>query len=56
MAKTFQVDIVSAEAAIFSGEATMLIAPGESGRKRSRCKLGFTFFAGTCEERQSAQP
>jgi len=31
MAKTFHVDIVSAEAAIFSGEATMLIAPGEAG-------------------------
>ena len=31
MAKTFHVDIVSAEQAIFSGEATMLIAPGEAG-------------------------
>ncbi len=31
MAKTFHVDIVSAESAIFSGEATMLIAPGEGG-------------------------
>jgi F-type H+-transporting ATPase subunit epsilon len=31
MAKTFQVDIVSAESAIFSGEATLLIAPGEAG-------------------------
>ena len=31
MAKTFHVDIVSAEAAIFSGEATMLVAPGETG-------------------------
>jgi F-type H+-transporting ATPase subunit epsilon len=31
MAKTFHVDIVSAESAIFSGEATMLIAPGEAG-------------------------
>lgn len=31
MAKTFQVDIVSAEQAIFSGEATMVIAPGEGG-------------------------
>ena len=31
MAKTLQVDIVSAEQAIFSGEATMVIAPGESG-------------------------
>ena len=31
MAKTFHVDIVSAEASIFSGEATMLIAPGEGG-------------------------
>jgi F-type H+-transporting ATPase subunit epsilon len=31
MARTFQVDIVSAEAAIFSGEASMLIAPGEAG-------------------------
>jgi F-type H+-transporting ATPase subunit epsilon len=31
MAKTLQVDIVSAEQAIFSGEAAMLIAPGEAG-------------------------
>jgi F-type H+-transporting ATPase subunit epsilon len=31
MAKTFHVDIVSAEASIFSGEATLLIAPGEGG-------------------------
>ena len=31
MAKTFHVDIVSAEASIFSGEATMLVAPGEGG-------------------------
>ncbi|MDQ3026419.1 MAG: F0F1 ATP synthase subunit epsilon [Pseudomonadota bacterium] len=31
MAKTLQVDIVSAEQQIFSGEATMVIAPGESG-------------------------
>ena len=31
MAKTFQVDIVSAEQQIFSGEATMVIAPGEAG-------------------------
>jgi F-type H+-transporting ATPase subunit epsilon len=31
MAKTFHVDIVSAEEAIFSGEASMVIAPGESG-------------------------
>jgi F-type H+-transporting ATPase subunit epsilon len=31
MAKTFQVDIVSAEQAIFSGEAEMVIAPGEGG-------------------------
>jgi len=31
MAKTFQVDIVSAEQAIFSGEAEMVIAPGELG-------------------------
>ena len=31
MAKTLQVDIVSAEQAIFSGEATMVIAPGEGG-------------------------
>ena len=31
MAKTFQVDIVSAEQAIFSGEAEMVIAPGEAG-------------------------
>jgi F-type H+-transporting ATPase subunit epsilon len=31
MAKTFQVDIVSAEQSIFSGEAEMVIAPGEGG-------------------------
>ena len=31
MAKTFQVDIVSAEQQIFSGEADMVIAPGEGG-------------------------
>jgi F-type H+-transporting ATPase subunit epsilon len=31
MAKTLHVDIVSAEQAIFSGEATMVIAPGEVG-------------------------
>ena len=31
MAKTLHVDIVSAEQSIFSGEATMLIAPGEAG-------------------------
>jgi F-type H+-transporting ATPase subunit epsilon len=31
MAKTFQVDIVSAEEQIFSGTATMVIAPGEAG-------------------------
>ena len=31
MAKTFHVDIVSAEQQIFSGEATMVIAPGEGG-------------------------
>jgi F-type H+-transporting ATPase subunit epsilon len=31
MAKTFHVDIVSAESAIFSGEATLLVAPGEAG-------------------------
>ena len=31
MAKTFHVDIVSAEASIFSGEAEMVIAPGEGG-------------------------
>jgi F-type H+-transporting ATPase subunit epsilon len=31
MAKTFHVDIVSAEESVYSGEATMLIAPGESG-------------------------
>src|SRR4051812_638829 len=31
MAKTFQVDIVSAEQQIFSGEAEMIIAPGEAG-------------------------
>jgi F-type H+-transporting ATPase subunit epsilon len=31
MAKTLHVDIVSAEAAIFSGPADMVIAPGEGG-------------------------
>lgn len=31
MAKTLHVDIVSAEQSIFSGEATMVIAPGEAG-------------------------
>ena len=31
MAKTFHVDIVSAEREIFSGEADMVIAPGEAG-------------------------
>ena len=31
MAKTFQVDIVSAEQQIFSGAAQMVIAPGEAG-------------------------
>ena len=31
MAKTLHVDIVSAEQQIFSGEAEMLIAPGEAG-------------------------
>ncbi len=31
MSKTLQVDIVSAEQAIFSGEAEMIIAPGEAG-------------------------
>jgi F-type H+-transporting ATPase subunit epsilon len=31
MAKTLHVDIVSAEASIFSGEADMIIAPGEGG-------------------------
>jgi F-type H+-transporting ATPase subunit epsilon len=31
MAKTLHVDIVSAEHAIFSGEAEMVIAPGEAG-------------------------
>lgn len=31
MAKTLHVDIVSAEQAIFSGEAEMVIAPGETG-------------------------
>ena len=31
MAKTLHVDIVSAEQAIFSGEATRVIAPGEAG-------------------------
>ena len=31
MAKTFHVDIVSAEASIYSGEADMVIAPGEAG-------------------------
>src|SRR5216683_4891632 len=31
MAKTLHVDIVSAEQSIFSGEAEMVIAPGEAG-------------------------
>ena len=31
MPKTIHVDIVSAEQAIFSGEASMVIAPGEAG-------------------------
>jgi F-type H+-transporting ATPase subunit epsilon len=31
MAKTIHVDIVSAEQAIFSGEAEMVVAPGEGG-------------------------
>ncbi|QJR16958.1 F0F1 ATP synthase subunit epsilon [Usitatibacter palustris] len=31
MAKTIHVDIVSAEQSIFSGEAQMVIAPGEAG-------------------------
>jgi F-type H+-transporting ATPase subunit epsilon len=31
MPKTLQVDIVSAEHAIFSGEAEMVVAPGEAG-------------------------
>ncbi|APV49163.1 F0F1 ATP synthase subunit epsilon [Betaproteobacteria bacterium GR16-43] len=31
MAKTLHVDIVSAEQAIYSGEAEMVIAPGEAG-------------------------
>jgi F-type H+-transporting ATPase subunit epsilon len=31
MAKTIHVDIVSAEQQIFSGEATMVVAPGEGG-------------------------
>jgi F-type H+-transporting ATPase subunit epsilon len=31
MAKTLQVDIVSAEQAIFSGKAEMVVAPGEAG-------------------------
>lgn len=31
MAKTLHVDIVSAEQAIFSGDAEMVVAPGESG-------------------------
>ena len=31
MAKTLQVDIVSAEKQIFSGQAEMVIAPGEAG-------------------------
>ena len=31
MAKTMHVDIVSAEEAIFSGEAEMVVAPGEAG-------------------------
>ena len=32
MAKTFHVDIVSAEQAVYSGEAELLIAPGEAGQ------------------------
>jgi len=31
MAKTLHIDIVSAEQAIFSGEAEMVVAPGETG-------------------------
>ena len=31
MAKTFHVDVVSAEQEIFSGEAEMVVAPGEAG-------------------------
>lgn len=31
MAKTLHVDIVSAEQAVFSGEAEMIVAPGEAG-------------------------
>ena len=31
MAKTFHVDIVSAEQAVYSGEAELLVAPGEAG-------------------------
>jgi F-type H+-transporting ATPase subunit epsilon len=31
MAKTFHVDIVSAEQSVYSGKATMVIAPGASG-------------------------
>jgi len=31
MAKTLHVDIVSAEQSVYSGEATMVIAPGEAG-------------------------
>jgi F-type H+-transporting ATPase subunit epsilon len=31
MAHTFQVNIVSAEEAIFSGEAEFVVAPGETG-------------------------
>ena len=31
MAKTFHVDIVSAESSIYSGEADMVVAPGEAG-------------------------
>jgi F-type H+-transporting ATPase subunit epsilon len=31
MAKTFHVDVVSAEQEIFSGDAEMVIAPGEAG-------------------------
>jgi F-type H+-transporting ATPase subunit epsilon len=31
MAKTFHVDIVSAESSIFSGNAEMVVAPGEAG-------------------------
>ena len=36
MAKKLHVDIVSAEREIFSGEADMIIAPGEAGGRQRR--------------------